>query len=92
MLTSLLAFVIALGINPTHLTATVPGLYYEEVQTSYDTSTDTTYGVFARYDVVDDGNPPQVKTIQVRTLPGDRTKADLIAAAGPVDNGITFIK
>ncbi len=92
MFATLLAVMLSLSSAPLqHFTATKMGSYYEQVQTNYDAQTNTTYGMFVRYDVGDSSVGTNVRNVQIRPMAGQHTKADLDATA-MYDASITFIK
>lgn len=78
-----------LNLNTEGLTATTQGQYYEVVNVQYDATVDKTYGVFVRYNVEANG-AKQEQHLQLRSLDGNKTKADLIKAA-PHDSNIVLI-
>lgn len=88
MFNLLIAFI--LGFNVQSTTAVTTGQYYEVVKVEYEAQTNTTYGVFVRYGIDEQGNKSK-QHLQLRSLEGQKTEADLQANA-PHDSNITMVK
>lgn len=79
-----------LSFNNAGLTATTMGQYAEVVNVQYDPQVNTTYGVLVRYSVEANGSVSR-HFQQLRSLPGNVTKADLTNAVVH-DSNITLVQ